>query len=132
MDEVKKTVVNLLRDIAAKVQALTESEWEDMRAGRLRFTIAAERVAAKPRSRSVPSLTSSDVEDVATRLRQMSDRDAGRSLLREMLPAKESLLRLARYLDLPVNSKETVERLQDRILEGTIGFRLRSQAIQGD
>ena len=34
-------------------------------------------------------------------------------------------------LDIPFQKKDSIDRILEKIIEGTIGFRLRSQAIQG-
>ena len=46
-------------------------------------------------------------------------------------PTKRELESLARQLDLPVRSRDTIALLQEKIIEGTIGFRLRSKAVRG-
>jgi hypothetical protein len=69
---------------------------------------------------------------VATELQQLSTRDAGDLLLRQKAPIRRELESLARYLNLPVQRDDTVERLRAKIVvENTIGSRLRSDAIQG-
>jgi len=52
------------------------------------------------------------------------------AVLLELAPLRAELKALATDMDLPVPKSDTVGRLRDRIVEATIGFRLRSQAIR--
>jgi hypothetical protein len=72
-----------------------------------------------------------DVRAIATDLQTLSSREAGDSVLREKVPNRSGLEAIARFLQLPVQRDDTVERLRAKIVENTIGSRLRSDAIQG-
>ena len=51
--------------------------------------------------------------------------------MRERGLNRDALESMARYLNLPVQRDDTVERLRAKIVENLIGARLRSDAIQG-
>jgi hypothetical protein len=61
----------------------------------------------------------------------MSSREQGAQHLLSAAPTKTALQEVARYLDLPVRKSETIAELRERIVEATIGYRLRSRAIRG-
>jgi len=65
------------------------------------------------------------------RLAEQQTREAGEALLRDEVPNRMQLEVLARTLQLPVQSDDTLARLRTKIVENIIGSRLRSQAIQG-
>lgn len=60
----------------------------------------------------------------------MKDREEVEQYLNAHFPSRLGLFSIARVLDIPVSKKDTVERMKSKIVEGTIGFKLRSQAIQ--
>lgn len=72
-----------------------------------------------------------DVRETATKLQTLRTREEGEALLQNMAMHRRALESLARYLQLPVQRDDTVERLRAKIVENTIGSRLRSEAIQG-
>jgi hypothetical protein len=63
-------------------------------------------------------------------LKQLSTREQGVSLLQDRCKVKDDLLQLARAIDIPIPKDATVERTRNFIVEATIGFRIRSNAIQ--
>ena len=77
------------------------------------------------------NLSREDVARIATELRQLSSRPDGESFLIREVPFRRGLEALARFLQLPVQRDDSVERLRAKIVENTIGSRLRSNAIQG-
>lgn len=72
-----------------------------------------------------------DVRAIAAQLQTLQSRDAGNGLLGEKAPNRNELEAIARFLQLPVQRDDTVDRLRAKIVENTIGSRLRSDAIQG-
>lgn len=78
-----------------------------------------------------PRLPPKDVEAIVAQLQTLQSRDAGDALLRNMAQNRGSLESIARFLQLPIQRDDTVERLRAKIVENTIGSRLRSNAIQG-
>jgi len=70
-------------------------------------------------------------EKLSELLRKTSTREEGFKILDDFCNTREALQNLASYIDVPNNKKDTKLILRGRIVERTIGFRLRSQAIQG-
>ena len=61
----------------------------------------------------------------------MDNRDEGQAFLDGLRLSKLELQELAGSLDMPVSKSDTVGKLKDLVIEATIGFRLRSNAIRG-
>ncbi len=78
-----------------------------------------------------PRLSSPNVQAIVAQLQTLQSRDAGDTLLREKSSNRNGLEAIARFLQLPVQRDDTVDRLRAKIVENTIGSRLRSDAIQG-
>jgi len=93
----------------------------------------ADAVETKVRSwdRSESCIEPSDVQSIYEELRTLPSREAGHVLLREKVRTKAALEAIARSLQLPMQREDTVDRLRTKIVEHTIGARLRSDAIQG-
>ncbi|HEY7768788.1 hypothetical protein [Longimicrobium sp.] len=65
-------------------------------------------------------------------LGELNSREEGLLLLDEKYRTKALLEKLARTADLHVQRSDNVEMLRSRVIEATIGYRLRSRAIQGE
>jgi hypothetical protein len=82
-------------------------------------------------ARSHGKISPTEAEQISTELRALPAREIGDAFLQRELPNRRALETLARFLQLPVQRDDTVERLRAKIIENTIGSRLRSDAIQG-
>ena len=72
-----------------------------------------------------------DVNALTIKLHQLQSRDDGINMLEREVSNRRGLEALARFLQLPVQRDDSTERLREKIIENTIGSRLRSTAIQG-
>ena len=52
-------------------------------------------------------------------------------MLDDKYPSKKVLEVIARKLDIPITRQDKIEDLRDKIVEATVGAKIRSQAIQG-
>ena len=71
------------------------------------------------------------VDEVISFLNTISDRDEAVKYLDGLNVQRLSLEDILRKLDYPFTKKDNLEKLKQKIIEATIGFRLRSNAIQG-
>ena len=69
--------------------------------------------------------------DAAKKLEEFSDRVIASNHLREIATNKKSLELLARHLDIAISKQDKSEDLVTKIVESTVGARLRSSAIRG-
>jgi hypothetical protein len=70
-----------------------------------------------------------DYGAVINEMLTLTNRPEGEKYLQEKFVSKEEYIGLAKKLDLPFSKKDSVEKLKDKIIEATIGYRIRSQAI---
>jgi hypothetical protein len=68
-----------------------------------------------------------DKSEIISALFLMTDRQTGEALLKKC--SKLDLVEISKVLDIPHNL--SIKKLTSGIIENTIGFRLRSNAIQG-
>lgn len=129
MNDQRRAMAKLLRELADAVVGMTEEEFADCLRGRLHVSLSTGKARSKAKPRG--DADHKTVQDVAAKLQMLSDREAGKKLLDDFCKTKSCLEQLARVLDLPVQREDTVDALREKVLEATIGFRLRSEAIRG-
>jgi len=82
----------------------------------------------KRNSRGIQKKSSTDLKDTEEQLVKIDSRDQAEELLKNF--KKADLQRIAKDLDIPIQKNEDISRLREKIIESTVGFKLRSQAIQ--
>ena len=70
------------------------------------------------------------VSEAITFLNSMQTREEASSYFSTNDLKKADLEAICKQLDLPFTKKENMKTLQEKIIEGTVGYKLRSQAIQ--
>jgi hypothetical protein len=122
----QERAAEVVRRVAIFLRTLTDKDIDDLVAGRVRLTLAA-----PPAKRSTPrTVEKIDIEALRRELSTKATREDGMSLLDSLGLTRESLRQVAATLDIPTPKTDTVARLKDRIIEATIGYRLRSEAIR--
>jgi hypothetical protein len=119
---------SLARALAALLRQLTDDDIMALASGKAKLSV----VHTETREQVAGQNVTKNLDDVTRRLSQASTRAEALSLLDELLPRREQLRQLARQLDLPLPKSDNMERLKDRIVEGTVGYRLRSDAIRSN
>lgn len=125
--EIEKTT-EVLRRVSNFLRTLTDDQVDDLITGKVRLTLTgnpASKAHDSKRSRVKP-----DVARIRQELMSMQTREEGTAFLDSLALTRYSLQEIAVAMDLPVPRTDTVERLKDRIVEATIGYRLRSNAIR--
>lgn len=122
----------VLRRITQAVSTLTDEQLDNLLRTGVNIVVADPAVepARKVRSRS-NELRSEEVEEIRQMLEALPTREDGTKLLEARCQSKEQLQQLLRALELPVRKDDNRAKLLVSIVEATIGFRLRSQAVQG-
>lgn len=72
-----------------------------------------------------------DVASIVEKLTSCASREEAAAFLDSNFSTKKPLEQIARVLDIAVSKKDRVETLRDKIIEGTTGARIRSEAIKG-
>ena len=70
------------------------------------------------------------VSEAITFLNSMQSREEASSYFSTNDLKRADLETICKQLDLPFTKKENMKILQEKIIEGTVGYKLRSQAIQ--
>jgi len=123
----QERAAEILRRTAQFLRTLTEDEIDDLITGKARLMLTTPTSRRPPRGNAagVP-----DIDGLRQELGSKASRDDGLAYLDELSLNRESLRQVAVALDLPTPRTDTVARLKDRIVEATIGYKLRSKAIR--
>ncbi len=139
MKDKKAILLETMSKAIDLVDALSEEELNKIAKGLSRIVIRIDRInkedvpPRQPKVRASAHSTSFDTETdaVAKSLQILQTREEGIKLLGDACPTKSKLSALARHLDLHVLKEDDSDVIRDKIIEATIGFRLRSSAVLG-
>lgn len=87
----------------------------------------------RKRSKEVPGtfVAEEDSQRLIARLTSMSNRDEAQQFLDVNFGTRKSIEVVARRLDIPIMKQDKIEVLRDKVIEATVGARIRSETIQG-
>lgn len=117
------------RRITEALDSLSEEELRRLSDPQYSVEIRAIRRRIKDESSILPPDIS--VEDAIAQITALPSRQDAQTLLDKKFSSKKTLEVIARKLDIPIVRQDKVEDLRDKIIEATVGARIRSQAIQG-
>jgi len=129
---------NLIKAIARALNELDELQYQQLLEGkgRIKFIGLGGREKgerSKQKRSNKISLTDSEIQSLATELRECKTREEALKLVdkdgREIL--RESLVRLAKPLQVYVTKSDNNNIIKDKIVESIVGVRLRTEAIRG-
>lgn len=78
-----------------------------------------------------PAEAKLDLSEIVAKLTSSASRSDASKFLDDSFGSKKALDQIARHLDVVVLKQDKAETLRDKIIEATVGARLRSEAIQG-
>ena len=129
MNQEKINTLIVFRRLAEALDALSEDELKKLSDPQYTVEIKATRRRTKDDASLVPPDTTA--EDAIAQLASLPSRQDAQALLDSKFSSKKALEMIARKLDIPIIRQDKVEDLRDKIVEATVGARIRSQAIQG-
>lgn len=129
--QARRALASLLRSMAAQIEAMGDERLADVLSGKLEIEVVVKPSRHRRRGKPRHRITERELVDTADAIRSCRTREEGEELLATKVTSKSDLSQLARNLDLPVQKSDSTEQLTAKIIEATIGFRLRSAAVQG-
>jgi protein subunit release factor A len=124
----KSTLSKALRAIVPAVEALDQHQLDALLSGKGKLVFVENEKAQKITSTKIHD-AESVVGPIRERLDKCKDRDEARSVLKE-IPSKETLSSLARSLQIHIVNNDRREDIENKIVEFTVGAKLRSEAIR--
>lgn len=132
MKSYTKAISNCLRKIADQIDKIPASSLEELSQGKFNIRIELSSNKGKVNGQEQSKLPNiNELNEIESALRKMESREQGNIYLHEKLLSKDGLIELARHLDLPVQKRDSIKLISEKIIETTIGYKLRSHAIQG-
>lgn len=127
----RSTERTILELIATFLRRLTDRDIQSLIDGRARLVVAYNDPSA-----DIAEVTDSAIETrltkVARALQEASSRDEADAILRSSKLRSAELRKLMHILDLPVSRTDTVDRLHHKLVDSTVGFKIRSKAVRGN
>jgi hypothetical protein len=129
MEKIQKSIALVLNKIQSAVMHLSSDEIERLAEKNydLEIKVVRRRMKDDPEER-VPD---ENFKVLLDKLTNTNSRQEASDFLLVTFETKKPLEQLARFLDLPVLKQDKVENLREKIIEATVGARLRSEAIKG-
>jgi hypothetical protein len=129
MSQAEASILTVFRRISEALHSLSEEELKKLSDPLYSVEVRAVRRRTKDESTLFPTATS--VEEIIKEVTALATRQEAQAFLETRYPTRKALEPIARKLDLPIVKQDKVETLRDKIVEATVGARIRSQAIQG-
>ena len=119
----------LLTKFSDAIKTLNDEDIEKILSGT--HSIELKIVKNKSTSKSEEDSDQTDVLNITKNLDSLADRVIAGDFLRETVKTKKKLELVARKLDIAISKQDKTEDLIAKIVESTVGARLRSAAIRG-
>lgn len=129
MSQAEINILTVFRRLSNALDSLSVDELKRLSDPQYSVEIRAVRRRSKDEPTAVP--TDTNVEDVIKEITALGSRQDAQALLDSRYSTRKALEPIARKLDIPIVKSDKVEVLRDKIIEATVGARIRSQAIQG-
>lgn len=117
------------RRVAEALELLSEEEVKKL--SEPQYSLEIRLVRRRSKDDSASALQETDIAEMIKQLIALPSRQDAQTHLERHFPTRKTLEPIARFLDIPIVKQDKVEALRDKIIEATVGARIRSQAIQG-
>lgn len=121
-------IASALRRLAATIERMSDEELARLNEPGTEIEIKV--VRRRSRDDIAPEARL-DLAEVVEKITGAASRSDASKFLEDGFGTKKALEQIARHLDVVVSKQDKAETLRDRIIEATVGARLRSEAIQG-
>lgn len=129
MSQAHINIITIFRRIAEAIDSLSEDEIKKLSDPQYEVEIKA--IRRRSKDDLATPLDPINVDEIINELTGSATRQDAQTYLDAKYSSKKMLELIARRLDIPIIRQDKAEFLRDKIIETTVGARLRSQAIQG-
>ncbi|MFB4331364.1 hypothetical protein [Paenibacillus sp. CR_12] len=126
----KKELVGFLKAITNVLSEMSEVEYEELLHGRGKLIYIGNDHAKQQKNSQDINTKHSATDELVVALNQMNSRDEAMKYLSQTNILKNDLIRLAVALDIYINKSDSKEKITEKIVESTIGLKVRSKAIR--
>ena len=120
--------------LSAFLNGLSETDIANLESGKfeIKFDLVNKKELRKTSKTKVLKFDEFTIQSIINELNQIKTREEGLTFLMSKCSSRIDFETIAKKMDIPFQKKDTIERLKEKIIESTIGYKLRSQAIQGN
>lgn len=129
MKQPQDNLLTVFRRISDALDLLSNEELQ--RLSDPSYTVEVRAVRRRAKEEQSTAISEDVAKEFVKVLTGQSSRQDAQALLDAQFPSKKALEFVARHLDIPIVRQDKLEDLRDKIVEATVGARIRSQAIQG-
>lgn len=129
MNSQKLKFSDALRRLVDAVEQLSEDDISKL--GDESYSIEIRLTRKRNKEEAISPIQGIDLVNVIEKLTAFANRDEAQHFLNANFSTRKSVELIARKLDIPISKQDKVETLRDKVIEATVGARVRSQAIQG-
>ena len=132
METDKKKVARVLDAISSSLRRLSDKDFEGIFNGTsdMRIEVVPRKAGATHISPIQTQRRLDYVQLTVQKLMSLESREDAESFIRKQNPNKEDLKSLCREVGVPFSTKDTNDSLISNLIEHTIGYKLRSDAIR--
>lgn len=133
MGKKKNIYIAQFDKLSAFLKGMNDNEIENLESGKveLRFEISDKNENHDSSKSHMEKFDDFTLQSIVETLNHLKTREEGLNFLTSKCSVRTEFELIAKKMDIPFQKKDNIERLKDKIIEGSIGFKLRSQAIQG-
>ena len=121
--------VVLLQRVSEFLKKLTPEDLQALETGEARLSVVHKTPPRKATAAAAPLAL--DVEQVNADLKAINDRSMAARYLTDLKLSKANTVELAKRLDVPVASKDSISTIITKIVDQKVGYRLDTNAILG-
>lgn len=121
-------ISKFLSELVKDLESLSESDIKKLNSGE--YSLALKVLKKNQSQEGKPELDIKKANLVLDKLKACNSRDSGYEILKNNFKNKNELEWFAKQIDIFVMKQDKVDKLREKIIEGTVGATLRSSAIQ--
>ena len=127
MKNIKNSISKIFNILAKELEKFSDEELADISFGKAKIKIDIINNSSTSKKSIACDI---DYQKVKSDLNSFQTREEGLKYLNFQCKTKKELTALAKIIDIHVQKSDKIDQLKEKIIESTIGFRLRSAAIQ--
>ncbi len=124
----KKVISKFLQELIEQLEALTDSDLKKLETGEYTLSLKVSKVSKTSSAKYEKKDT--NYLEVEEQLSACVSRELGLEILNNHFANKRELEMFAKYVNVYVMKQDKVDKVKEKIIEGTVGAALRSSAIQ--
>jgi|GEM_PF-2925787 anaerobic ribonucleoside-triphosphate reductase len=121
----------VLNELNNKLDKLDENELMNLAENNIEIIINFRSNIKSKRNKKEKNYSVDNYGEILDQIKNIKSREEASIFLNNLFTKKIELERFARFLDLPISKEDKASKLVEKIIEATIGYILRSKAIQG-